>query len=565
MNPGILLRILPIFLLLAVTTEAADEAKIKAAIDRGRAFLTKNIQGTSRGGQSLAAYALLKSGTDKNDAVLQPALANALDDFRLLDTDTAKVGVFQGQNFHESAYTVACHMFLLESLDSEKYKPELQRFTRHLIATQLESGAWCYTGSPATAGDTSQTQFAILGLWAAQRAEVDVSPAALEKATRWFLRTQLADGGFCYQPWRDGPEDRNVKISTTLAGISCLLIVRHLAAPNSPFADGSITLTKRRAKRGVLQPLEDAKSAKPFDIQLPLQQLDSSVAKAVQVADKRLLEDSKHNTYVSYASERMSALLQSDQIGNHDWYQELSDRAITLQLADGSWNDLTTPVPATSFAILALSRATAQILGTPGKKVGGGLLAGARGLPGDLSKLTAKDAAARKSKGAVDDLLGELENVQDVSVADVQRAILESVDLDKREELVGQIERLKKLAGDPRAEVRRTIFWAMGRSGDVRLAPDLIKGLKDVDADVIREASFGLTVLSRKPTGIVDANGELISVDPFDGLDEDATEEARQQHLEKWLARAETAWKKWYFSVRPYDERDDRQTFQRKK
>ena len=52
-------------------------------------------------------------------------------------------------------------------------------------------------GSFAEASDTSQAQFALLGLWAAQRAGVEVSPEVWQKAGRWFLSSQREDGGSC--------------------------------------------------------------------------------------------------------------------------------------------------------------------------------------------------------------------------------------------------------------------------------------------------------------------------------------------------------------------------------
>jgi hypothetical protein len=330
-------------------------------------------------------------------------------------------------------------------------------------------------------------------------------------------------------------------------------------------------MTRPKTKRfGVLERMQDeqGRQQQAGAISIPVATLDKGVTRAMRLIDNRFSTSAPFQTYLLYAMERAAALLDSDTLGKHDWYAEASNELVRLQLADGSWNDQAGPVPATSFAILCLSRATANTLNKPpGKKVGGGLLAGARGLPDDLSKLQLKDGQAveRKSKGAVDDLLAELEKSQNVSVAEIQQSLLESVNLDDPGQLVGQIDRLRRLADDPRAEVRRTVLWAMGRSGEIRLAPYLIRGLKDVDVGVIREASFGLTVLSRKPTGIVDDKGKTVPVDPLDGLDEDASDEARQTHLERWIARAEGAWKKWYLSVRPYDERDDRLQLQRKK
>ena len=306
------------------------------------------------------------------------------------------------------------------------------------------------------------------------------------------------------------------------------------------------------------------------ELNVPVASIDKAVSRAMKYIDNRFITGpppagANFQMYSMYAMERLAALLNTETLGKHDWYAAASDELVRIQTADGSWNDFTQAVPATSFGLLCLSKATEQILGHPAKKLGGGLLSGARGLPSDLSQLGKAKNTERKSKGDVDDLLALLEKTDNVSVAEVQQALLESVDLDNRDQLVGEVDRLRRLAVDPRAEVRRTALWAIGRSGDIKLAPLLIAGLKDVDVGVIREASFGLTVLSRKPTGIEISKGKLLPVDPLDGVEEDAADDVRQAHLDRWIAQAVTAWKKWYLSVRPYEERDDRLSLQRRK
>ena len=92
----------------------------------------------------------------------------------------------------------------------------------------------------------------------------------------------------------------------------------------------------------------------------------------------------------------------------------------------------------------------------------------------------------------------------------------------------------------------------------IGVAALLVAALLDPDPSVVREASFGLTVLSRKPSGLIDAKGKPLPIEPLDGLEEDASEDDVQAQLQKWAARVYPAWKKWYLAVRPYEERDDR-------
>jgi hypothetical protein len=212
--------------------------------------------------------------------------------------------------------------------------------------------------------------------------------------------------------------------------------------------------------------------------------------------------------------------------------------------------------------LLFLTKATAASVHKPKKTimVGGGLLIGGRGLPDDLNAVQAKagEVGKRKIHGAVDGLLAELEKSSGAKVNAVQEAVVEAVQLDHPEELVGQVDRLKKLASDKRVEVRRTAMWALGRTGDVSVAPFLIRGLSDTDESVIREASSGLCILSRRP------NGCGLPPDPADGLKEGASDDEFVAHLDRWKKNCTKLWNDWYLKVRPYDERDDQITLKRK-
>jgi hypothetical protein len=558
---------------------AADGGPIDAAIQKGRGYLAQQVKGAFGGAKSLAAYALLKTGTQPDDPVIQEALAAAVNAVEFYGPGKPRTSnAAAGHRHAEFAYTIPCHIFLLEAANAALYLPQIESLTAFLIEHQQENGSWFYVVVPfPDAGDTSQTQFALLGLWAAARAGAEIPTSTWEKAARWLLQTQLEDGSFAYQPYAHAEDQkfRLTRYSTTVGGLSSLLLIRHLFYRDAEFLDEQAAMNKPKKRRSFLERLEDVKERPRRgggEFHLSASALDKGISRCMKYLEQRFdvrpIPDYNPHMYTLYSLERSAALLDTDTLVNHDWYAEASAEIVRLQTAEGAWSDATGHVPATSFAILCLSRTTAGILNKPpGKKVGGGLLAGARGLPGDLSKLQLKagQAVERKSKGNVDDLLAELEKTQNVAVADLEKAIVESVNLDDRDQLIGQIDRLRRLAVDPRPEVRRIALWAIGRSGEIRLAPVLIGGLQDVDVDVIREASYGLTVLSRKPTGLLDDKGKPIPVEPLDGLDEDAADGAREKHLEQWIARATAAWRKWYLSVRPYDERDDRQQLQKKR
>jgi hypothetical protein len=248
----------------------------------------------------------------------------------------------------------------------------------------------------------------------------------------------------------------------------------------------------------------------------------------------------------------MCALAKIENFDRHDWYAENAAAVFRKQRPDGSF-DGECGVPAeTSFAILFLSRATAKLMGKPEEQFGGGLMVGGRGLPSNLAAIrTSSDGIqVRKLDAPVDKLLSELENPKSAEVESVQQAIVETVQIGDREKLVGQKDRLKKLARDPRPEVRRTALWALGRCATVRDAAVLIKGLDDPDINVVIEANNALCWLSRRPNGFGRPS------DPIADLPENASERQRRDAAQAWRTQVRRDWREWFNQVGPYSERE---------
>jgi hypothetical protein len=215
---------------------------------------------------------------------------------------------------------------------------------------------------------------------------------------------------------------------------------------------------------------------------------------------------------------------------------------VQTQNAQMMWLEGSGPLGGASFGLLFLSKATAKMLGRGRERqFGTGLLAGGRGLPDNLNEVQVQKGRveAKKLQGKLGDLLAELENPKSELVESAQEGLVEKVLFEQREDLIGQTERLRRLAVDPRPEVRRTALWALGRSGDLRVAPVLISGLADANLDVVVEARNGLRILSRKVEEFAQAKAE----------NEKGVNIPRDQEIAKWRA--------WYLTVRPYDERTE--------
>jgi hypothetical protein len=385
-----------------------------------------------------------------------------------------------------------------------------------------------------------------------------------DRVANWHVKTQVADGSFHYKPGNSTHATTTFGTMTP-AGVSTLYLCRmHLfpraneLVPEEPVSSATPREARRRFKRyGFLEPVDREREAeiaaaprprqapKPGDNVITVSQaaVDAAIEKGTRWLEAHFSSRSSANwhLYHVYTLERFGALAGTDLIGNHNWYEEGAADLLASQSPHGSWTDTSGEQAATGFGVLFLSRATRKLLKreirTRAPKLGSGLLMGGRGLPRNLEQLQIDEGAltVKKLKGPVADLLAELEKGEGAQVESAQAGLVDTLLLEKPEALVGQTEQLKKLVKDRRVEVRRTAYWALGRTDDQRLAPILIEGLNDPDPDCVLEAQQALVFLSRKPA------------EP--DLPEELTDADRKALV--------TRWKAWYFNARPYDERDD--------
>lgn len=523
-----------------------SDAQIKTAIDKACQFLLSRIVSEPDGSAAIATVALLKSGM-KPDT---PQIKDVCDRLCARITRTT----FTPQTHH--VYEAGVSLLALANADPKKYRPQIDVLAKYLIANQGVNGQWHYPN--ATEGDTSISQYALLGLWEASRCGVVVPTEVWDKAATWHFRTQQRDGGFAYHPNLNGGGNSSIH-SMTAAGIGSLRICRRFLFPyarEGVIVQSPAAKKNRSGKRfGFLEPVyredesaastEEARAAArnaSYIPQVKLAQLDESVEKAVDWMTTKFTvrNPTGHPIYFLYSLERAAALAEITHFGDHDWYQEGAEHLVANQIPNHGWNDSSGEVPATAFGILFLSKATAKMVrqGVTRVEVGAGVLVGGRGLPDQLGSAKLDDGKIKQDqkKAPLEELLAQLENPLLPLLETTQAEIVEQVVIGKREELIGQIDRLKKLARHKDADVRRTAFWALGRSDDLRVAPILIQGLKDSDVDAYVEARNALRCLSRQ-------------VEDFGAKEEPLDAATRERELAKW--------KDWYKSIRAYDERDD--------
>jgi hypothetical protein len=529
--------------------ELGPTREISERIRRGVDWLKVHAHetGGDYGRGLLMALTLVKAGESPESSVVKPIVDSV--------RTRVKEGVYVPANAHYGVYESAVAAMLMGSADLVAYRTEIEAISRFLIREQHATGGWDYPERKEK-GDTSVSQYGVLGLWEAARAGIEVPRGVWQRAAAWHLRTQRLDGGFHYHPDEGG----EVRHTMTAAGTGSLLVCRRHLFPDQkdvPVSEPdpvAATPSRRKRRFGVLEqgPVEppaapvatSGRAALPAP-NVPLASLNTGIDRGLNWLQQnfRTRFDGgiplEWANYFYYGMERLGALSGKTHLGEHDWYEEIAETLGQTQSPDGHWVSGSSGLVGTSFAVLFLIKSTAKLVTPIQRKptFGAGVLVGGRGLPDDLStaRLGAGGVEARKTKTPVEELLAQLENPAVLDVESGQTELVEQVSTEQIRALVGQKERLLKLARDRRPEVRRTAFWALGRSNDLTVAPVLIEGLLDSEAECVVEARNALQFLGRRP----------VAEPPTD----EPTEAQKQA--------AHKAWRTWYLSVRPYAERDD--------
>ena len=560
-----------VILLLAAVVAAplpieAASPEIEAALKRGADYLAEQVGKTSDGGyRTLIAYALYKAGRDASSPEVQETVNLVLDRFQ--------DGEYRPSGQH--IYLCAVDLSLLVDIDPEKYQGQAQAAADYLIASQLPNGGWDYPSGRNGHGDTSVTQYALLGLWTAYRAGAEIPMSTWDNALKWLTNTQLQNGAWTYVPGTtEGHAMGAPDLNMTMAALSALAIAARHAFPGradslqqlmsrgeSPTVDKPkaseedgdagplVAIDLSKPPEGAAMEAEDSKTSK-FDIDKVRQSLNRGLGWA---APRYIVYPDKqhyYGDYYLYTVERTASLLDIDKIGAARWYDDAVPRLLQSQTNEGFWklHAVDSRVERqTAFVLLFLARSTGKVLNRtkgPDPTHGGGLLTGGKGEPTEV-------VAAKKEPTPLDQLLKSLQNPGSLNLEQAQSELIEQVQLGDREELIGQKKTIVRLIQHPHGEIRRTAAWALGRTNDLHLARYLVDALEDDDLGVMMEAHAGLSWLSRR------FDGFGLPTNPLNGLPENASDEEQQAAIRGWRTRARREWGNWYLRVRPYADRGD--------
>jgi hypothetical protein len=324
--------------------------KVKNAIDKGVDYLKKNqskdgdweafvlnVVGGQKGGPTaLATLALLYAGKTKDD----PTVAKALEYLRKLD--------------QERTYVVALQTMVLAEARDKKDVPQIERNVRWLRekAIYTKDGkltGWSYPMNQIA--DNSNTQYAVLGLYAAKTAGVKIDDQLWKDIQEFYKRTQRKDpgnekaGGWCYASI--GGEAPSF---TMTVGGACGLIIANMGLDTSP------------------QELDEATG---IAAKCGIYPENDQLARGMYwIANRFNFMEGKSYYYNYYGIERLGRLSGQRFIGVHDWYREGCQKLVDAQELDGSFLvhsdipriDTKWPVITTSFALLFLSKGRTPVL-----------------------------------------------------------------------------------------------------------------------------------------------------------------------------------------------------------
>jgi hypothetical protein len=505
-------------------------AQQEQAVLAGVQYLRGKASSQPVGESAMVALALLKAEVPKTDPTVTGCLAKIQKQFTGSGYSPARGG---GQDIYEAAVVA----MVLSNLDSEEHRSELGMISTFLRGRQNGNGSWDYTGRQH--GDCSISQYALLGLWECDNAGIEIPPSVWDRAAAWYLSVQASGGSWNYH--RDQPEFDET-VSMTAAGVGSLLLCKRQLE------------RFRGSKRGEnphLTVLTPESVSQSYDVTTSQARLNEAIAKGMGWITTNFTTSGKvigpSPYYALYGLERVAAFADRETIGRVDVLERARSFIRSSQKPDGSWH--TPPYSDemnTVWAILNLTKSTAKsIQRIRTKRLGAGTLVGGRYLPKDLTSMTVAGGKimTRPMNGAVEGMLAVLEDPRAQNADTAVSGLVERYYREGPEALRPFKDRFRKLLSDRDPGLREVAAWALARTGDLDVVPDLIGGVVDGDERVVDAARLGLQLLSRK----IDGPGPPSPSTPGQRL------EASRQ------------WRSWYDSIRPLNADPDDEGKERKR
>jgi len=337
----------------------SDEA-VAGAIKKGVDFL-KRVQkddgswgpfGNPGGGHfypvgptAMAAYAMLESGLCRHDDAEMTKALNFMGKWQPKDLPAGKVKV---DDAYKRSWGRYCHMTYSLGLRANawlaaarqgavKYRKNLRTDAIQLIRS-TKDGSYGYEsyGQMRSTGDNSNSQYGVLGVWAAAQADEEVPRQYWYVVLKHWVECVCSDGGWGYRPGMDSTA------TMTTAGLATLFVCY-----DNLLADGFVKCDQGPKVQAVLRPLTRA-----------LDWMDRYFAGTLK-GQKLGYGDI---FYLLYGVERVGLASGYKYFGKADWYRLGATRLLQQQNKDGSWRGGRGEIVSTSYALLFLVRGRHAVL-----------------------------------------------------------------------------------------------------------------------------------------------------------------------------------------------------------
>ena len=278
------------------------------------------LKRTPVGVSALSVYALLESGMSPQDEVIRRGVKY------LVETET------------ETTYGVAARVMALDATGDPQHRIMIRSAARWLEAKRLPHGLWGY---PTGSGDLSNSQFAALALWFAERHGHRSRPATWTKAASTLIGWQNPDGGFRYDA-KGATAKRRAGYSTGSTTVAALTILELARTRIGSVGDAE---TSARLNEVVLR------GRRWLERRFTLTGNPTGPAGLLGARfDRR--DKYTHLNYL-YGFERLASLGHEDVWVERDWYGEGALFLLGHERDDGGWGSIVHD----AFAVLFLGRA----------------------------------------------------------------------------------------------------------------------------------------------------------------------------------------------------------------
>ena len=506
-----------------------DDPVVLAMVDKGIAYLEKadykQVSGEYGGGRMLVGYTVYKVTGDKDHPLVKHGLEDAV--------KCAADSTSRAEGIHKIVYDASVAAIFLADVDSTFYRPQLIQIRDFLRFAQKRHGGYGYLSS--VEGDTSQTQYAMLAMWALAKNDVAVPDEMVEACLRYMIATQDPSGAWGYQAKvsQNGTLIPQELVSKSLgtAGICATLIGADLVGVlgKRVAVEDDPDIPKAFIRVDLLEKEREKSKSSSFK----LDDIRPTIERSVAWQNKNPYTSTGIKSwyyYYRYSEERYESFLEIMNSKGKDkspaWYNAGVTELKKLQDKEGSWgymqNDFCPPEVCTAFAILYLIRSTQKTIA----KLNEGFGIGGYGVPKNAKRVG--DKIIGDETASVEGLLEMMEKTgtDNVEVGLLPENLTLSKDPTERK---AQVTRLSRLLRSKDYKSRRIAAKLLGRCEDINQVPELIYALTDEDPHVPMIAEESLRLLTRKLT--------------VRHLDLEPNAEQKQAAVQYW--------RQWYVSMRP--------------